>query len=187
MKIGIVDIETTGFLGQGASIVEIGIAGLDTRTGEINKLFHSLCREDGFSEKDSVAWIFQNSDLTMEAVLEAPTLDEIKDGIQAVLHSTDANTAYNKKFDFDFLRSRGFDIGRELPCPMLLSTPICKCPPFRYGTYKWPKVEEAWRFYFPDAPYMEAHRGLDDALHEARIVFELFRRGLMPAEIGGAQ
>jgi DNA polymerase-3 subunit epsilon len=34
---------------------------------------------------------------------------------------------------------------------------------------KWPKVEEAWEYFFPDTKYIEAHRALDDAQHEALI------------------
>ncbi len=61
---------------------------------------------------------------------------------------------------------------------MKLSTPICKLPPVRYGSYKWPKVEEAWSEFFPDEDYVELHRGADDALHEARIIHELYCRGV---------
>lgn len=182
MWIGIIDIETTDFLERGGHIVEVGIAGLDTETGEIGTLFQSVCREAGMTQSERNAWIFQHSDLTVEQVRNAPLLEDIKPEIQRVLLSTDGNTAYNKRFDFSFLASRGIDVGRELSCPMLMSTPIVKCQPVRYGSYKWPTVEEAWRYYFPNEPYIEAHRGLDDAQHEARIVLELFRRGHYAAD-----
>ncbi len=64
-----------------------------------------------------------------------------------------------------------------LDCPMQLSTPILQLPPTRQGTsHKWPKVEEAWAYFFPDQPYIELHRGADDARHEALIVWELYKR-----------
>jgi DNA polymerase-3 subunit epsilon len=42
---------------------------------------------------------------------------------------------------------------------------------------KWPKVEEAWEYFFPDIKYIEAHRALDDAQHEALIAHELYKLG----------
>lgn len=174
MKIGIIDIETTGFLNKGGKIVEIGIATLDTETGVVTEAFHSICKEAGMTVKDRDAWIFKNSDLTVELVRNAPDLMSIKNDIQEVILQHDAVTAYNKAFDFDFLRSRQFEIRKEWPCPMLAATPLCKCEPFKRGSYKWPKVEEAWMFFFPDQPYTELHRGLDDAMHEAKIVYALF-------------
>ena len=42
-KILILDIETTGFLNQGGSIVEIGIVELNLDTGEISMRHHCEC------------------------------------------------------------------------------------------------------------------------------------------------
>ena len=183
MLIGIADLETTDFLGRGGYIVEIGIAGLNTDTGNIHQIFHSVCREEGMTAKQRNAWIFENSDLTVAEVRNAPDFKEIQPMIQVALYRTDYNTAFNKAFDFDFLRSRGVDIGPEWPCPMLKLTPIMKLPKTgkaaRFPGYKWPNVEEAWQHFFPDRPYVEAHRGLDDAMHEAEIVYEMFKIGEM--------
>jgi DNA polymerase-3 subunit epsilon len=178
--IGIVDIETTDFLAKGGKIVEVGIAGLHLPTGNVFKLFHTLCREPGLTQKDQGAWIFQNSSLRPEDIREAPMLEDVRAALQATLHATKANTAFNKTFDFDFLRSRSFDVGNEWNCPMKVATDVCKVPSKngRKG-YKWPTVEEAWAYFFPDVPYVEEHRGLDDAIHESRIVYELYKQGLM--------
>ena len=43
---------------------------------------------------------------------------------------------------------------------------------------KWPSVMEAWKEMFPMIDYDEAHRGLDDAVHEAKIVYEMYRKGI---------
>lgn len=177
MKIGIIDIETTGFYPKGF-IVEVGIVSLDTDTGEIETVFDSVCREDGMTAREREAWIFKNSDLTVEMVRESPFFEDIKFKVQDTIDSFDAVTAYNKDFDFQFLRSRGVVIDKEWPCPMKVATPLCQLPG-KFGDYKWPKVEEAWNFFFPDDPYVELHRGADDALHEAKIVHELFKRGLL--------
>jgi DNA polymerase-3 subunit epsilon len=183
--IGIIDIETTGFLNGNGKIVEVGIAGLDLKNGTVVKLFHSLCRESGMTAKDRNAWIFSNSDLLVEDVREAPDLCMIANEIQSVIDKCSGVTAYNRKFDFDFLKDRGIIIDNGIACPMLLATNVVKAPhkqAWKKG-YKWPSVQESWDFFFPNKPYVEQHRGLDDAVHEALIVNELYKLGLYGDEI----
>ena len=169
-KIAIVDIETTGFLYDEGLIVEVGIVLLDLKTGKIEKIYDELVKEDGFGEEHKGSWIFNNSDLTHDEVIEAKPLDNVK--IQEIFNKYHA-TAYNKKFDFDFLKSRGLVIS-ELPCPMIIATDICKILHVNGFGNKWPKVQEAWEFFFGDTGYIEKHRGADDAKHEAQIVYKLF-------------
>lgn len=59
---------------------------------------------------------------------------------------------------------------------MLLSTDVVKMPSPR-GGYKWPKVQQAYDFFFPDNEYTEQHRGADDAFYEADIVYKLYEMG----------
>ena len=62
---------------------------------------------------------------------------------------------------------------------MHLATELCKLPNKNgYSNYKWPSVEEAWKHFFPNVPYVEQHRGADDAKHEALIVYELYKMGV---------
>jgi len=176
----VVDIETTGFLNKGGLIVEIGIVKLNLATGEITPAYNSLIREDSFGPHHTVGafgWIFNNSDLTYEEVEEAPSLESQREVIQELFDQYYA-TAFNKSFDFDFLGDRGFSI-KELPCPMKVATPICKLPSqYGYSSYKWPTVEEAWEYFFGKRTgYVEAHRGYDDAEHEAQIVYKLYELG----------
>jgi len=172
-QIAIVDIETTGFMPHGL-IVEIGIVKLNLNDGHVSILYDSLVREEKFAEEHKESWIFGHSDLKYEDVIDAPPFDA--SAIQPIFDEFPA-TAYNKKFDFTFLRSRQLKIS-ELDCPMLLSTNVCKLPGKYRGSFKRPTVEEAWRFFFKDDPYIEKHRGADDAEHEARIVYELYKRDI---------
>ena len=178
-EIAIVDIETSGFQKQGGLIVEIGIVGLNLETGNVVNEFDAIVREEGFDERhsrDPYGWVFQNSDLRYEDVLSANNLTDVLPEIQSVLNKYSLGaTAYNKSFDFGFLRSRGLQI-KELDCIMLSATDVVNLPPnFGYNTPKWPKVEEAWEYFFPQVEYKEAHRALDDARHEALIAYELIK------------
>lgn len=182
-EILILDIETTGFLKQGGSIVEIGIVSLNLNNGEILEIYNSTVREDRLNAKHRehpMGWIFNNSSLTVEDVRNAPTEHEVFPEVQEIIDSYPYGvTAYNNVFDFGFMEDRGFKFPRKLLCPMKLSTPICKIPKgFNRGNYKWPSVEEAFKFFFPESNYIEEHRGADDAKHEAMIVYELYKMGV---------
>ena len=179
-KILVLDIETTGFFNQGGSIVEIGIVELNLNTGKIREVFNSLLREDILTARhreEPFGWIFRNSSLKVESVRSAPPADSVFYDVQNILDQYPLGcTAYNKSFDFGFLKDRGLKI-TELPCPMLLATDVLQIPG-RNGSYKWPSVQEAYDYFFPDEEYVEIHRGGDDAAHEAEIVYALFKMGV---------
>jgi len=160
-KILILDIETTNFLQNGGKIVEVGIVTLDLNTGERQIIFDEVCHETGITlEEVENSWIIKNSDLTVEAIRTSKNLKSLQPEIQAIIDLYDLGaTAFNNAFDFGFMEHRGFKFPKKLPCPMKLSTDICKLPSPR-GGYKWPKVEEAHKFFFGDVGYIEKHRGL---------------------------
>jgi len=178
-KILVLDIETTGFLQQGGKIVEVGIVELDLNDGNREILFSEVCHEDGITlEEVEKSWIIQNSDLTTKMIKYSASLENKRKRIQKILNDYPLGaTAFNNAFDFSFLENRGFVFPKKLPCPMKLSTDICKLPNPR-GGYKWPKVEEAHLHFFGDVGYVEKHRGADDAYFEAEIVYELYKRGI---------
>lgn len=181
MRILILDIETTGFLNEGGKIVEVGIVELDLETGNKKILFDEVTHEKGITlEEVEKSWIINNSSLTVNDVRHSKRLDLLKPQIQEIIDAyPQGATAYNNKFDFDFLESRKFYFPKKLACPMILSTDIVKIPSLhKYSNYKWPKVEEAYDYFFPDNDYVEKHRGADDAFHEADIVYELYKRGV---------
>jgi DNA polymerase-3 subunit epsilon len=179
MKIAIIDIETTGFLNAGGKIVEIGIVELDLSSGERKIIFDQVTHEKGITREEvERSWIIKNSDLTVEAVQQSKCLDDLKPEIQAIIDSYELGaTAYNNAFDFGFMESRGFNFPVKLGCPMKISTPICKIPKKRGYGFKWPNVEEAFKFFTGQTDFVEKHRGADDALHEAEIVFQLYKLG----------
>jgi len=178
-KILVLDLETTGFLNENGKIVEIGIVELNLDNGEKKIIYNQVCHEKGITLSDvEKSWIVQNSDLNVEQIKYSPSLDRIKPTVQMILNDYPlGSTAFNNSFDFGFMENRGFIFPKKLDCPMKLSTDICKIPSPR-GGYKWPKVQEAYDFFFGKTDYIEKHRGADDAFHEAEIVYELYKRGI---------
>jgi len=176
----ILDIETTGFLNQGGKIVELGIVQLDLDTGEKEIIFNEVCHEKGITLSDiESSWIINNSDLNINCVKYSGTLESKKNRIQNILDSYPLGaTAFNNDFDFGFLENRGLVFPKKLPCPMKLSTDICKIPHPNGRGNKWPKVEEAHLHFFGDIGYVEKHRGADDAFFEADIVMKLYELGI---------
>lgn len=171
MKIAVLDIETTGFIATSDAIVEIGITLVDTKTNEINKIYDKVILDDLFDKKThKSAWIFENSDLTIEDVLKGVPLEETRNELQTIFN-TYPITAHNKSFDLRFLRSRGFEIN-DIKC-LMRSCRENKLVYTHIGLPKSPSVEEAYHALFPDEVYIEKHRGGDDSLHEAKILLKL--------------
>lgn len=176
-QILIIDIETTGFSHSKDMICEIGIVSLHIETGEKKILFDKVCREDHIKDIDlEKAWIVENGFMTVEEIEESLNLKQYLPEIQYFIGAFEYGaTAYNNVFDFGFLEDRGIKFGKKLGCPMKLSREICKIKGKK--GIKNPSVQEAWDFYFGDTGYVEKHRGADDAMHEAEIVFELIKGG----------
>lgn len=187
-KILILDIETTGFLKSNGKIVEIGIVSLNIENGEITPIFNEIIKEPHYNVyKSANSWIFNNSTLTPSAVSAGKSLESVRVELQRLFNSDEylGITAYNKVFDFGFLQDRQFTFKNILDCPMILCTKICQIP-HKINTYskqrkgyKWPSVEEAYKYFFPNEAdkYVEEHRGLADAKDEAKIVYELIKLG----------
>ncbi len=164
MIVLVVDLETTAFSPKKGQIVEIGIASLNTKTGDINKLYSALVW-DGKSLNEK-AWIFSHSDLTPEMVKSGQPLN-----VEEVQRIIDAHplTAFNNKFDFAFLLAAGVKIPYKYHCIMLLAQKVM-------GLSRWPSVEKAYRHFFNNN-YVEKHRALSDATDEAKILFECIKEG----------
>jgi DNA polymerase-3 subunit epsilon len=172
MKLAVIDIETTGFLEQNGKIVEIGIVELDLDNGNIEPLLHYVCYEDGITKEEIAnSWIIKNSNLTAKQIRFGINLNILKSKIQTIANEYSI-TAFNRVFDISFLIAKlGIEFTNLYPCPMLELTPIMKLPGKR--GYKWPNVNEAYKYFFPNSDYNEKHRALDDATHEAEIIYKL--------------
>lgn len=180
MRVLVIDIETTGFLKEGGRIVEIGVVDLCLTSGAKKIVFNKVINPDLSETELKETWIVQNKYITVEEILNGVSFDSIKEYLQNLLFAfPHGATAFNKSFDFDFLKSYGITFPKELKCPMIVSTDICKIPKTGkaafYPGYKWPKVEEAYKYFYPNSNYVETHRGADDAFYEADIVLALHK------------
>ena len=176
MKILVVDIETTGFLCNGGRIVELGAVSLDLETGE-RKIVYDKVFNPGIERKElETSWIVARGYMDVDAILAGLQFEDERNAVQEIVDAHDGVTAFNRNFDIPFLEVYGIKFATLAPCPMLLATPICKLPGMRVG-YKWPKAEEAYKHFFPESEYIEAHRGADDAMHEAEIIYAMHKNG----------
>lgn len=171
MEILVIDIETTGFLEKTDAIVEIGLVLVDTDTQKVKTLFNKVVKDDNFDpKKHSSAWIFSNSDLTVKKVMRAKPLKNYYEELQNHFNCYFI-TAFNKVFDLRFMRARGF-ICQDTKCIMMAAMDYVPVKN-KLGGKKWPSVQEAHDHLFPDESYVEKHRGVDDALHEAKILLKM--------------
>lgn len=171
MKILVLDIETTGFNEVVDAIVEIGMVLVDTENKKIEKVFSEVVRHSKFDEKKHAnSWIFSNSDLKIKDVLKAKDLEYYREKIQELLTKYPM-TAFNMKFDTKFMEANNFTLNKT-KCLMESSRPYNKNLD-RFGNKKIPNVEEIYRQFFPEESFVEAHRGCDDAYHEAKILLKL--------------
>ena len=180
MKILVVDLETTGFIAKIDAIVEIGIALVDTETKNIELVFDHVVKDKKFNyNRHKNSWIFKNTTLTPEDVIEAKSLDYYFDEIQDLFDKYKM-TAYNKSFDVNFLKAVGFKVN-DIKCLMKTAT--------QYSTYKdkngkikKPSVVEIYnQFFMSDGNvYVEEHRAGSDAKDEAKILLHM-------AEIKGSK
>lgn len=172
----VLDIETTGLSPKFDMICEVGLCFLNLETGDIDPIFSIICQEKN-KKFDESSWIFQNSNLRFVEVINAPYLGDFREELQGVFNLNYPCTAYNQKFDFGFLEFRDFRINQKFWDPMLKLTPILKIPNISYYAkdYKWPSVWEAYYYFFPNEHYIEAHRALDDAMHEAKIIYATYK------------
>jgi len=178
MKIAVIDLETTGFVPSDC-IVEIGVCELDLEAGTTKALVNMPVRESHFTKaQHRHSWIFSHSSLKFWDVINATPWKNAERELAWILEEYPI-AAFNKAFDFGFLKHRDLVPKRELPCPMISAAQVLRIPvslAFRkswvgpLGEYKWPTLEEAWEHYFPGLDYAEQHRAFDDALHEALLI-----------------
>lgn len=175
------DVETSDLSPEKGCLLEVGLVELNLNNGAKRMLFDEVFREDKLRAKDRSGWIFQNGFMTIEEVRNSEPFSAYQHGIQMILDSYENMTCWNSMFDFKWLRSRGFNMPNELPCPMKTSAKWFDLPyKSGRGRGKFASVDEAWvALMGENTGYKEIHRAGDDAMHESEIIYELYKNGVI--------
>jgi DNA polymerase-3 subunit epsilon len=187
-EVYVLDTETTGLYGAPKDVVvDIGITKVSIRRGTVVDAYSSVVGYDVDSWDDyrRNAWIFQNTDMTLEMVSSAPPADKVIQEVRRLIKGK-VVTAYNIKYDFDkFLYHEPwslkgtFDVCNDI---MLAAMPVCKLPSQYYGCkYRYPKLDYAYETIVKGDPAhingKQDHRALSDARMASYLMIEMFRNG----------
>jgi len=178
-KLLVIDIETTGFDHKKDCILELGIVELNLETGEIKELLDVQFKEKHLRGRHRKSWIFEQGYMKPEDVRDAKPMEMHFEEIQSIFNKYQGRIcAWNRPFDINFLETRGFKFGKNIKDPMRESADYFQIPN-KYGQPgKWPSAQEAWDVLFPGITKIEQHRGLDDAVMESKIIYELVKKGV---------
>ena len=185
-SIYVIDTETTGLDGYPRDVVvDIAICKADLRKGTVENVYSSIVGYDVEKWDDGKrnAWIFQNTDLTLDAVAAAPSAEKVAAEVRNILRDKNVST-FNTGFDLvKFLYREPWSLKnviRESRCIMLASKDVCKIPGF-YEEYKWPRLDEAYSMLVDGDPAgirgNQTHRALSDAVMASHILIALYRKG----------
>lgn len=139
---------------------------ISPKASELTGITLDMCEKDGIPIADAVEMF----------VIAAENADLI------VCH----NTSFDQKLmAIEYLRlqpqRKAYDVlcGKPSLCTMKVSTPICRIgkKDGRVG-YKWPKLEEAIRFFF-DEQLENAHSAIVDIIATRRVFYELNALGYL--------
>lgn len=180
MIIAVADIETTSIKPEDGNIIEIGVCELNLDTGEILTLFDQIVKEHDFDPVTD-AWIYDNSDLTQQEV-ERKGINpfDFKDDLQKIFNKY-LCAAFSQHFDFSWLEHRGWKIPNVGPDMMHVATNYFrviknKITHTSSSVYvKRLSVQECLELL--NIPEVEKHRAYSDCVQEAKIYYELHKRG----------
>ena len=181
-KIAIIDIETTSFVKKDAFIVEIGIVELDIISGTKRIIFNSPIYEKGV-ENYSGMGVFGISNLDLSDVMNAKNLESCRETLQLIFDQYKI-TSYNIRFDLGILESKGFIFPKKLMDLMIFTRKLLPKGKynfeFAYRKFHSSKENEGGK-YLKNKNYEEQHRAIDDAVHEAELLFLFIQKFNFPA------
>lgn len=184
----VLDTETTGLEGAPKDIVvDVGICSANLQTGEVLDVYSSVLGYDttDWDDYHKEAWIFQNTDMTLRMVEEAPAALDVIDDVRRLLRNRPV-TSYNTAYDFKkFLYEEPWSMqGWFLECSdiMLVAKDVCKLPSEYYGgDYRYPKLDYAYSTIVKGDPAgingKQDHRALSDARMASYLMLQMFRDG----------
>ncbi len=188
-EIYVLDTETTGLYGAPKDlVVDVGITRVSLRKGTVEDAYSSVLGYD-VDECDDYhrnAWIFQNTDMTLDMVAEAPPAMKVIEDVRHLLRNKHV-TSYNVAYDMDkFLYQEPWSLrGTFKPCfdIMIAAKDVCKLPSEYYGReYRYPKLDYAYSHIVEGDPAgiegVQDHRALSDARMASYLMITMFKDGL---------
>ncbi len=191
-EVFVLDTETTGLYGAPKDVVvDIGICVVDLSKGTVREAYSAVVGHDvgKWDDYKRDAWIFQNTDMTLEMVEKGRPFDKVRSDVTSLLRGKRV-TAYNTGYDFGkFLFKSPWNLRStfdEYQDVMLAATYACKLKSMNYfEEYRWPKLDVAYKMILKgDDPAgingKQDHRALSDARMASYIMLEMYDNGAYP-------
>jgi len=187
-EIYVIDTETTGLDGGPRDlVVDVGICSVDLDAGTVKDVYSAVVGYDitEWEENRTKAWVFENTDLTLDDVAAGKPFFRVNDDIARLLRGKIV-TSYNTSFDMDRFLFREpwhmkgtFNLCTDI---MKAATDVCKLPSEYYGVmYRYPKLDHAYKTIVKGDPVgigdKQNHRALSDARMASYVMIELYRTG----------
>lgn len=183
----VLDTETTGLEGAPKDVVvDVGICRVDLQRGTVEDVYSSVLGYDTSEWDDYLknAWIFENTDMSLEMVESAPPALSVIADVRRILRRQPV-TSYNTGYDFGkFLYEEPWSMrGWFIECYdiMKAATDVCKITSEYYSGYKYPKLDHAYSKIVEGDPAgihgTQDHRALSDARMASHLMIALNRIG----------
>lgn len=181
MNILFFDTETTGLVRnwnvaedeRNPKLVQLGCV-LTTAGGRVLNTFSSIVKPEGYDIPEEAANV--HGITTEIAMREGHPLKEVVGWFLRLNSNANLIVAHNFKFDSIIIRKAISECMKSCVfpasyCTMLESTSLCELPSQR-GGFKWPKLKEAYQFFFNE-DLVDAHDALTDVLACKRVYFHM--------------
>jgi DNA polymerase-3 subunit epsilon len=157
--------------------------GLYKENGDLRIAYNFIIKPDGWEIPKEKFFIDHNLTTERCELIGIPIKDALNQFLVEIQNSQYL-IAHNISFDHPVLSSEmirlGLSSSRKLEkiCTMKSTMDFCQLPPYRYGEYKYPKLEELHRKLF-DCEFEDAHDAFGDVKATAKCFFELKKRGII--------
>lgn len=150
-------------------------------TGKLESSNKYLIKPDGWSVPNEDFWI-RHGYSTEKCEREGIPMTEALWHFLIDYEYADLMVAHNMNYDRNVLGAEMIRYNRKASknikaiCTKELGTGVVKIPGRYEGSYKWPKLEELYRFLF-QKDFDGSHDALNDVMATSECFFELARRG----------
>ncbi len=184
----VLDTETTGLkLAPTDVVVDIGICEVNLPKGTVRDVYSEVVGYDvdSWNEYRRKAWIFDNSDITLDMVRKGKPFGKVRADVMNLIGGRNV-TSYNTDYDLrGFLYKEPWDLkGGFVECTdiMRAATTVCKLKSEYYDTYRFPKLDYAYGQILEGADPAgihgrQEHRALSDARMASHLMIKMHRDG----------